>query len=194
MPVAPITPAAALGPISAGIQAAQGLVVPAGMLAGAMSWANRKARGQLRSDFAQLNSGQLGIAQGQQRQMLGNTAAALQAQQASNNAQLQQALAGGNLRGGAVADIAAAQAAAQGQALGQAQQQIDALSQQQAQQRNAEIRARLQAKADQNMLYAIKAAESIQNAPPQFQSPAADLQSITDSLKMKQMAAGAAAG
>lgn len=176
--------------VSAGIQAAQGAVVPAAMGIAAMSWANRKNRQYLRGDENQLNSGQLGINDAQRNAMIGNTMAQQQALQASQNAQLQQALASGNIRGGAVADIAGQMANATAGAVGAANQNIDALSTQQAQQREAAIRQRLQAKADQNMQYGLTIANALQGAPPQWSGGGTDLKSIMDNLRTQQLGAG----
>ena len=188
--IAPPNFAAIPGAISTGIQAAQGAVVPAAMGIAAMTWANRNNRKYLRSDENQLASGQLGISNAQRNAMIGNTMAQQQALQASQNAQLQQALASGNLRGGAVTDIAAQQANATASAVGAANQNIDALSTQQAQQREAVIRQRLQDKAASNMQQAQYIAEALQKAPPQWGGGGTDLKSIQDNLRTQAITAG----
>lgn len=173
------------GAISTGIQSAQGAVVPAAMGIAAMTWANRKNRKYLRGDENQLASGQLGINDAQRNAMMGSTMAQQQALQSSQNAQLQQAIAAGNLRGGAATDIAAQLANAAASAVGAANQNIDALSTQMAQQRANEIRARLQAKADQNMQYGLTVANALQGAPPQWSGGGTDLKSIQDNLRIQ---------
>ena len=114
--------------------------------------------------YGQMQRGDLGMSEAEKAQALAGTQSALQAQQAEQQAMLnQQAAAQGGVRSGATLQQQAQMQAAAAQGLGQAAGQIEAASAQQAQQNAAQTRADLQTQYAHNVDTYQKAANAITN-------------------------------